>query len=99
VELHEPLIPDDHDVYYYIEWGDDEIEDWIGPYESGEEVTISHTWAEQGAFTIRAKAKDIYDAESDWGTLEVEMPVNYNLNQQSTNLLFFQILQRILNIR
>jgi len=27
--------PDDHDVYYYIEWGDGEIEDWIGPYESG----------------------------------------------------------------
>jgi len=91
--------PDDHDVYYYIEWGDDEIEDWIGPYESGEELTISHTWAEQGVFTIRAKAKDIYDAESDWGTLEVTMPVNYNLNQQSTNPLFFQILQRLLNIR
>jgi len=68
--------PDDDDVYYYIEWGDGEIEEWIGPFESSEEVTVSHTWEEEGDYTIRAKAKDSYDAESDWGTLEVTMPVN-----------------------
>jgi hypothetical protein len=81
---------DGDDVYYYIEWGDDTFEDWIGPYESGEEVIRSHTWDEQGEFTLRAKAKDIFDAESDWGTLEVTMPVN----QQVTNSLLQMILER-----
>jgi len=70
--------PDDNDLYYYIEWGDDTFEEWIGPYASDEEVTLSHTWSEKGIYTIRAKAKDIYDAESDWETLEVSMPVYVN---------------------
>jgi len=71
--------PDGDNVYYYIDWGDGEFEDWFGPFESGEEVTHSHTWSEQGTPTIKAKAKDIYDAESDWGTLDVIIPKNHNM--------------------
>ena len=69
--------PNGDDVYYYIEWGDDQLEEWIGPYGSGEEATVSHTWIEEGTYNMRAKAKDVHDAESDWGTLEVTMPVNH----------------------
>jgi len=69
----------------------DTYEEWIGPYESGEEVIRSHTWDEQGEFAIKAKAKDIFDAESEWGTLEVTMPVN----QQSYS---FPLLQRLLEL-
>jgi hypothetical protein len=68
------ITPDSCDVYYYIDWDDGEIEDWIGPYASGEEVTVPHTWDEKGAYIIKAKAKDIHDAESDWGSLSVTMP-------------------------
>jgi outer membrane protein assembly factor BamB len=58
--------PDDHNVYYYIEWGDMQKEERIDPpYSSGEEVTLSHMWSEQGTYKIRAKAKDYFDAESD----------------------------------
>jgi hypothetical protein len=79
------------DVYYYIDWGDSNFEDWIGPYNSGEKVSISHTWSEEDTYTIRAKARNIYSAESDWTTLEVTMPVN----QQITT---YPILQRILEL-
>ncbi len=58
--------PDEDIVSYYIEWGDDQVEEWIGPYASGEEVIVSHTWSEQGTYTIRAKAKDICGVESEW---------------------------------
>jgi hypothetical protein len=68
--------PNGDDVYYYIEWGDDQVEEWIGPYKSSEEATVSHAWTEEGIYNIRAKAKDVHDAESDWGTLEVTMPKN-----------------------
>jgi hypothetical protein len=68
--------PNDHDVYYYIEWGDGEVKDWIGPYSSGEKLNISHTWTEQGTYIIRAKAKDSYNAEGPWGTLSISMPKN-----------------------
>jgi len=49
--------PNVDDVYYYIEWGDGAVENWIGPYSSGEEVVVSHTWDEQDTYTIRARAK------------------------------------------
>jgi hypothetical protein len=62
------------DVYYWICWGDlCTTPEWIGPYASGEEAIISYTYEEKGTYTIEAKAKDIHDAESDWGYLEVTM--------------------------
>ncbi len=66
--------PDGDDVYYYIEWGDDTITDWQGPYSSGEQQNFTHTWDEQGDYEIRYKAKDINELESDWGSLSVSMP-------------------------
>ena len=81
--------PDGDDVYYWVGWGDGQTDEWIGPYESGEEVLLSHTWDEEGTFYIRVKARDGYDVESDWATLEVEMPVN----QHSYS---FPLLQRLL---
>lgn len=73
--------PDGDDVYYFIDWGDFTNSGWIGPYSPGEEVTVTHRWLIQGTYTVRAKAKDVYGAESDWSTLSVTMPKN----KQSTN--------------
>ena len=82
--------PDENDVYYYIEWGDDNVEEWIGPYASGEKVAIKHRWAEQGTYTIKAKSKDVFDEESDWEHLEVSMP----RNKQSINTLILRFLEK-----
>jgi hypothetical protein len=72
--------PDGDDVHYYLVWGDTYWEGWwegwIGPYDSGEEVTLTNTWYEDGKYTVRVKAKDIYGAKSDWTSLEVSMPKN-----------------------
>ena len=68
--------PEGHDVSYYIEWGDDSTSSWTRYRESGREFNSSHTWDEEGTYEIRVKAKDSYDAESDWRTLEVSMPKN-----------------------
>jgi len=85
--------PENQDVRYYIEWGDGETEEWIGPYSSGQEISVSHTWDEEDTYTIRAKAKDTLDVESQWGTLEVTMPVN----QQYQYPLFHWFLERFPN--
>ena len=60
--------PTGEDVYYYIEWGDEQIEDWIGPYDSGEIVTLSHAWFDKDNFTLKAKAKNALGAEGGWST-------------------------------
>jgi hypothetical protein len=62
------------DIYYYIDWGDDTSEEWIGPYTSGEEVVISHTWEKKGEYAITVKAKDTDEKESETGTLPVIIP-------------------------
>jgi len=71
--------PDGHDVQYYIDWGDGDTE-WTSFAASGTSVTVSHTWDEQGDYTITAKAKDEYGLESNWATLEVEMPINQQVD-------------------
>ena len=71
--------PDGDQVYYYIEWGDGDMVVWDGPFNSGDEVTFNHTWSEKGTYIIKAKAKDIYDYESQWGTLTVILPKSKTL--------------------
>jgi len=82
--------PDSDDIYYWIEWGDGQIEKWLGPYDSGEEVKVKHEWGEEGTYTIKAQAKDTNGLIGPWGTLEVTMPVN----QQVTNPLLQMLLER-----
>ena len=71
--------PDGDDVYYCVNWSDDAGEVCIGPFASGEEVTTTHTWPEKGTYVINVKARDIYQAESNWGTLTVTMPYSYKI--------------------
>ena len=53
--------PNDHKISYFIDWGDGTDYNWFGPYPSGEEVTVNHTWYEIGSYTIKAKAKDTFE--------------------------------------
>ena len=66
----------DDELYYYIDWDDGTVEDWIGPYESGEIIQVKHTWENKGSYNIRAKTKDISGRESNWATLGFSMPKN-----------------------
>ena len=58
--------PGDSNLYYWVDWGDGTNQDWYGPCASGVPVIISHAWAEEGNFSITAKAKNLIGAESDW---------------------------------
>jgi len=82
--------PDGDEIYLWIDWGDDTFEEWIGPYSSGEEVIVAHTWSEQGIYIVKAKAKDVFDAESDWGYLEVTMPFNQVTRRSTPSSQTFQ---------
>jgi hypothetical protein len=78
--------PEGDDIYYWVQWGEGcPSLEWIGPYRSGEEVTMNYSWANKGDYIITVKAKDTNDAESDWGTLEVAMP-------KTQEKIFFSVL-------
>jgi hypothetical protein len=72
--------PNDDDIFYFVDWGDGTNTSWSSlTYNSGETMAQSHKYSEKGTYTIKAKAKDIYGLESDWGTLSVTMPCSYNI--------------------
>jgi outer membrane protein assembly factor BamB len=92
--------PNGDDIYYYIEWGDHKVKDWFGPYQSGEEVKVNHTWKLEGTYTIKARAKDANNLWGPWGTLQVTIPRN-KVMPHLRLLQFldvFPIVERILNL-
>jgi hypothetical protein len=86
--------PEDNYVWFYIDWGDGNTEEWIGPYLSREKIRLIHVWSEKGSYVIKAKARNIYLSESEWGTLEVNMP----RNKISYSNLFISVISRFSNI-
>ena len=57
---------DTDDVFYYIDWGDGTPGEWLGPFSQSVPCNISHLWLSPGLYTVKAKAKDIHNAESNW---------------------------------
>jgi hypothetical protein len=73
--------PDDDQVYYWISWFDGCPDVyWDGPYNSGEPISKSYTYDQQGTYIISVKAKDIFEEESEWATLEVIIPRTRSAN-------------------
>ncbi len=71
--------PNGDKIQYGWDWdGDKLVDDWTRFYDSGEKVTTSHTWDQQGTYTVYVKAKDIQGAESEWSDpLPVSVPFNH----------------------
>jgi hypothetical protein len=86
--------PNEDDIYYYIDWGDGNIEDWDGPYESGVQISASHSWSSNNVFSIKVKAKDIYGAEGPWGVLKINIPRTKSVFNQP----LFSLFNRITNL-
>lgn len=85
--------PENDSIYYSFDWGDDTISSWIGPVPSGESITVSKTWVEEGSYSVFVKAKDEQGNESPWSDpLPVSMPKIKQKNLFIT--LFERILQR-----
>ncbi len=86
--------PENHVIYYFIDWGDGTNTGWIGPYNSSEEISLSHVWEEKGTYIIKAKAKDLFGEESEWETLEISIPRIKIINE----FLIIKLLKRLTNI-
>jgi len=87
--------PDNNPVSYYIEWGDGSTTGWTFERASGEIYYYDHTWSEKGNYTIRAKAKDVFNEESNW--TEFEIKISDPRNRASINFLFLRFLERFPN--
>jgi hypothetical protein len=75
-------------VKYYIDWGDGNTDE-TGFNPSGNDVTVSHTWAASGKYTITAYAEDSTGKTSSTSTFQVTMP-----KEKMVFYLFQRILER-----
>ena len=90
--------PTDNDVYYFVEWGDYKFEKWFGPYPSGDQVKVFHSWMEPGTYNIRVRAKTADGLCGPWGELTVSMKKDKTTyNQLLIPKLFerFPLLQKL----
>lgn len=86
--------PEENNVYYYIDWGDDTNTGWYGPYTSGTEKSLSHTWSADGTYFVKIKAKDTFDEEGEWKTLEVTMP-KYKISKSLIFDKYYELLKSL----
>jgi len=96
--------PLDHNIFYFVDWGDGTTSSWVGPYNSGVTLTLNHSWTNKGTYIIKARANDTDNLLGPWGTLSVTMPFSYD--NPAMNILerilerfphIFPILRHILN--
>ena len=80
---------DEDMIYYYIIWSDSTTGQLHGPYNSGETITLNHTWSEKGTYTVKAQTWDIYYVKSDTATLEIKMP-------KTINPILYQLLLKLI---
>jgi len=80
--------PQGEDIYFYVDWGDGSVEEWAGPFSSENPEIFTHIWDEQGAYTVRAKAKDTNGYESEW--VELDLTVSHSRSR-------FNILENLAN--
>jgi parallel beta-helix repeat protein len=80
--------PEGFKLYYYVDWGDNTTTGWIGPFVSGQEIRIRHTWNKEGTYEIRVKVKNTREAESEWSDpLSITMPKTKLINRVFLRLL------------
>ena len=85
------LDPNSDNIYFWIDWGDGSIEEWIGPYNSGEKIIINHTWKKKDDYIIKAKSKDVFYQESDLSLYDIKIP----RNSISNNFILFRLLNKL----
>jgi hypothetical protein len=74
--------PNGDNIAYRFDWGDGAISEWTSYVSSGNPITQSHSYSNEGVYYIKVKAKDIYGSESGWSNshkiiidLEITKPV------------------------
>ena len=63
-------------IYYKVDWDDGHDTEWLGPYSSGEQIKLSHSWNKKGEYWIKAWAKDIHESSSKQALFKMTILTN-----------------------
>lgn len=92
--------PDGDDIFLSIEWEEGfTYEEWLGPYKSGEEVVLTHTFIRPSL--VKARAMDKHGAIGPWGE---EIIIIQDIQKMTLfsrligHFQFLEVLLRIINL-
>ena len=92
--------PDGDDIYYLFDWGDDTNSGWLGPYPSGTTVMATKTWYNPDTYSVRVKAKDVNDKESEYSEpLVVTVTKSRAVVSQPLEILFDKLTNYLPNLK
>lgn len=83
--------PTGDDIYYVINWGDGTFEQEVGPFNSDEEITVSHVWDEVDSYVISARAKSLDDLCGPWKSFSVTITPK---NKEILGALYLSFLEQ-----
>jgi outer membrane protein assembly factor BamB len=83
--------PDGDNLSYYFDWGDGKNSGWTEFVPSDSPLSRSHSWNWRGKYTIKVKAKDVYNMEGDWETLVVTIP---RIKTTNIDTIFIKLLEQ-----
>ena len=84
--------PEGDQIYYLFDWGNGNISGWLGPVNSSESVNASYTWRDDGNYTIRVKAKDIFESESNWSAAHpISIAEQINFSNVKLGHVYFKL--------
>ena len=90
--------PDGHDIFYRINWDDGEDTGWLGPYSSGEQIALSHSWDLKGDYWVKAWAKDTLEDSSNQASFKINILTNRAKTAPAyRDFLFLRILENFIN--
>lgn len=80
--------PDENQIYYLFDWGDGSQSQWLGPKNSGENITKNNSWSSKGDYAVKVKAKDEYGAESVWSDpVSISLPRSRHFSSFFINII------------
>ncbi len=89
--------PENEQIYFQIRWEGNITTNWLGPYDSGEFLTISHSWANAGIYNITARAKDIFGIVGAWSEPKLIQITNPLISIQNISIGFGRISFDLMN--
>jgi parallel beta-helix repeat protein len=73
--------PEGDMIFYKWDWGDGNVSEWLGPFNSSDSITTSYIWMNDGNYSVRVKAKDIGEGESPWSAehlISIAQQINFS---------------------
>jgi PKD repeat protein len=81
--------PDGGMIQYEFDWGDNSV-NWTNFVNSGEPISLAHSWNTPGTYYLKAKAKDYFGEQSKWSssfTVTIIVPPSSPANQPPVSKL------------